>query len=148
MTKEQGFSLIELLIVTAVIGIVSAIAVPSLIKARQYAQSGSAIQSLRTIVTAESLYKQRTTTYATLAQLAPDGTLDPHLQVGQKSGYNFVLTVQVGIDPITGKAGGFSCTAEPLVDPANASWYFVDDTAVIRWNAGGAADETSPAIPR
>jgi prepilin-type N-terminal cleavage/methylation domain-containing protein len=141
MRREQGFSLIELLIVVVVIGVIAAIAIPALAKARRNAQAGSAIQSLRTITTAENLYERRYRVYATLTDLAPEGTIDTPLQNGSKSGYTFTITL-----PLDAKH--FSSNADPQADPATGLHFFVDDTAVIRFAEGGPADATSEPIPR
>jgi prepilin-type N-terminal cleavage/methylation domain-containing protein len=141
MRREQGFSLIELLIVVVIIGVIAAIAVPALEKARRTAQAGSAIQSLRTITTAENLYERRFRVYATLGDLAPEGTIDITLQNGSKSGYAFTVTLPAG-------AKHFTSNADPQADPATGLHFFVDDTAVIRYNLGAPADATSLPIPR
>ncbi|HET9531746.1 MAG TPA: prepilin-type N-terminal cleavage/methylation domain-containing protein [Blastocatellia bacterium] len=57
MRREGGFSVIELLIVVAILGVIAAIAIPGLRRARNNAQMGSAIQSLRMITTAQHLYE-------------------------------------------------------------------------------------------
>jgi prepilin-type N-terminal cleavage/methylation domain-containing protein len=145
MKKEQGFSLIELLIVVVIIGVIMAMGVPGLQKARQYAQSGSAIQSLRTLTTAENLYERRFKVYATLVDLAPEGTIDPGLANGNKSAYSFAITLTLDVN---GKATHFKANADPQFDLANAAYFFTDDTAVIRYNTGAPADATSTPIPR
>ena len=145
MKKEQGFSLVELLIVVVIIGVIMAIAVPGLQRARQYAHSGSAIQSLRTITTAENLYERRFKVYATLIDLAPEGTVDPGLASGDKSAYSFAITLTLDVN---GKATHFKANANPQFDPAKAVYFFTDDTAVIRFNEGAPADANSAPIPR
>lgn len=139
--QERGFSLIELLMVVVIIGVISALAVPGLRRARQNANSGSAIQTLRTITTAQYLYERKFQIYGTLAQLTPEGTLDSNITSGTKSGYIFTISV-------TNAGKGFDCTATPQDSPTLLTHFFVDETAVIRFNAGAPATATSPPIPR
>ena len=143
--KEQGFSLIELLMVVVIIGVIAALAIPGLQRARRYAQSGSAIQSLRTITTAENLYERRFRVYAALVDLAPEGTIDANLASGSRSGYNFSVTLTLDAN---GKATHFNSNADPQFDQDTADYFFVDDTAVIRHNAGAPADANSEPIPK
>jgi prepilin-type N-terminal cleavage/methylation domain-containing protein len=149
MRREQGFSLIELLIVVAIIGVIASIAIPSLQRARRYAQAGSAIQSLRTITTAENIYERRHKVYATLTDLAPEGTIDTNLAVGVKSGYNFTITlVPDATDIAKGKLITFKANANPQHDLSASSYFYVDETAVIRYEEGAVATSTSAPIPR
>ena len=143
MNDSRGFSIVELLIVVAIIGTIMAVAVPGLVRARQYAQSGSAIQTLRTVTTAENLYRIRYKKYGLLSDLAPEGTIDDHIAAGEKSGYLFELKIEV-VDGIE----HFNCTGAPRVEPATSSYFFVDDSAVIRYEVGAAATAVSPPIPR
>ena len=141
MKNERGFSMIELLIVVAIVTLIAAIAIPNLRKARQSANSASAVQSMRTITTAEQMYRQKFQTYATLAELAPEGTLDSSLGTGSKSAYLFNLVV-------TPTPLGFNCHATPTEDPLNLAYYYVDETGVIRYEIGSAASASSPPIPK
>lgn len=92
--QASGFSLIELLIVVAIIGIVASIAIPNLLASRRSANEGSAQSSLRTIQSCELTYQATTGRgdYATLAQLRGDFLTDMVLGAGAKSGYNFEAT--------------------------------------------------------
>ena len=141
MKTERGFSLIELLIVVVILGVVMAIAVPGLRRARQNAQMGSAIQSLRTLTTAQYLYERKNKVYGTLTQLVPEGTIDIALGTGSKSEYSFVMTLNA-------TATKFTITASPQADLVNMDYFFTDESSVIRFVRGAPADVTSPPIPR
>ena len=69
MKRQKGFSLIELLIVVAIILIIAAIAIPNLMRARMSANESAAAGSLRTINTAQLSYNAAYQTFGTLAQL-------------------------------------------------------------------------------
>lgn len=98
MRSQKGFSLIELLIVVAIIGIIAAIAIPNLLKSRQAANEASAIGSCRTIGTAQATYmstegrgRDFCLDLATLGGLT-QGYVDTVLASGIKSGYSFTCT--------------------------------------------------------
>jgi prepilin-type N-terminal cleavage/methylation domain-containing protein len=151
--KQKGFSLIELLIVVAIILIIAAIAIPNLLRARIAANEASAVSSLRTMNTACITYDTSYNVYPTaLTNLAPvaSGTtptstsadlLDAVLTTTpfQKSGYTFSFTAGGGTT--------YSINADPMtVNTTGVRQFYTDQTGVIHQNTGGAATASSSPL--
>lgn len=159
--KQKGFSLIELLIVVAIILIISAIAVPNLIRAKVAANQASAADSLRTLdSSATNYYNTYNDGYpGSLGVLGPPGSgsascaaagmIDTNLAAGSKSGYSFTWiagNTTVSSPPAGCTAGysdNFSVTAAPFGFPTGTTYYCVDGSGVIRESSAAITATTS-----
>jgi len=151
MRKDsRGFSLIELLIVVAIILIIAAIAIPNLLRSRIAANQASAVGSLRTINTSEITYASTFNTGFSpdLPSLGPGapgatptaalaGLLDSVLAGGSKSGYTFAYLA--GSADTTGRINTYTVTASPISTSTGTNFYFTDESGVIRQNTTGTA---------
>ena len=139
MKREQGFTLIELMIVVAIIAIIAAIAIPSLLNARKAGNEASAISSLRTLTTVNEQYRTRFQQYSTsLANLSAATYIDSVLGSGTKSGYTFTFAGGTN----TWTVSGVPTTAGTTGDRG----FFADQSGVIRFAASGAASSASAPI--
>jgi type IV pilus assembly protein PilA len=116
--RHKGFSLLELLIVVAIILIIATIAIPSLLRSRQSAQESSAVAQLRTINTAEVTYiASNSGSYGSIPLLITQGLLDARF-TSSISGYNFTADVSgndytANATAVSSNAGRFDFYTRP-----------------------------------
>ena len=150
MKKQKGFSLIELLIVVAIILIIAAIAIPNLLRSRMAANEASAVGSVRTLNTAQVTYSTTYGTgFTTLAQLgggagcvaapATACLIDPVLTAGTKSGYLVSTVPNTGAGTVVAPFVGYEVNATRISASTGTRAFCADQSGVIRYNTTGAA---------
>jgi prepilin-type N-terminal cleavage/methylation domain-containing protein len=155
---QFGFSLIELLIVVAVIGIIAAIAVPNLLSSRRAANEGSALAAMRVISSSEATYQSTAGagSYGDLAALSTHRLIDPVVAAATvgggtaKSGYLFSAqnVPGLGIPAFDAKAEPSTHTSVSIISGTGSRSFFVSEVGVIFYNTTGTAPTCTATTAR
>jgi prepilin-type N-terminal cleavage/methylation domain-containing protein len=138
MTKNSGFSLLELLIVVAIILVIATIALPSLLRSRQAANESAAISNLRTINSAEVSYVGLAQgNYGRIRDLVSAGLLDTRFASPALAGYSLVIQAS-GSD--------YTATATPISTNSGRFGYYSTPDAVLRYQRA-ASSTCNPCFP-
>lgn len=146
---QLGFSLIELLIVVAVIGIIAAIAVPNLLSSRRAANEGSALAAMRVISSSEATYQSTAGagSYGDLAALSTLRLIDPVIAAATIGGgtakNGFLFSAEnipgIGIPAFDAKSQPSTHTTVSIITGTGSRSFFVNEAGVIFYNTTGTA---------
>jgi len=160
MKKQKGFSLIELLIVVAIILIIAAIAIPNFLRSKMASNEASAVSSLRTINTAEVAYFSTYSNQGYSVDLASLGGIAP-CAVATTAAACLVDNVLAGASVAPGKtgyrfnyapgAGGgivttYTVSGLPVTPASGQRGFFTDQTGVLRYATTGVATVASSPL--
>jgi len=140
-SQSPGFSLIELLIVVAVIVVIASLSIPSLVQSKAAANEKTAITYMRSWTAAQELYHTRFGVYADADnQLYNEGLINFR---GTADGFGYSFSIDNGSNSLYTWWG----TSRPDAPGQTGSrWFYIDHTGVIRWSTSGTANSSSPPL--
>ena len=130
--RVGGFTLIELMIVIAIIAIIAAIAIPNLLEARKHGNEAAAVGALKTISTCQALYREgdkdnnNQFDYGNLTQLSTFDLVDDVLGSGSKQGYLFACASSTSTAEFL-----WWGTANPVIPGTTGDRYFCTNQAGV-----------------
>ena len=137
--SDQGFSLVELLIVLLIIGIIAQMAIPHLMRSKLVANEASAITTVRSVLNAETLYVTTVGSgrYGTMGNLVSGMLVDTVVGSATKNGYIFSISLGAA-------EASFVVDARPTgYSNSGIRSFFTDETAVIRYTTADSAATSS-----
>ena len=152
MNKEKGFTLIELMIVVAIIAVIAAIAIPSLMQSRMAANETKAVGALKAYGSAQAIYQRRKQVYANdFTLLNTDMALIDSSFAGAKKGLATEVPYSgyLFVDLLTGLNYNYEYAlgAEAAAyDKTGVMTYFTDQTGVM-WQKDTGAGFTGTTVP-
>lgn len=139
--RNRGFTLIELMIVVAIVAIIAAVAIPSLLASRIAGNEASAMSSMRTIASTQEQYRTRYGLYASgLTDLTNAGYVDDVLGSGVKSGYAY------GNSSSTSNTN-WSLDCQPTAPGVTGEkYFFINESGILRFSTSGPAGASDPPV--
>jgi prepilin-type N-terminal cleavage/methylation domain-containing protein len=139
MEARKGFSLLELLIVVAIILIIATIAIPSMLRSRQSANESVAISNLRNLNSAQATYSSANFgIYADFPTLIAEGLIDARYNTSNFSGYQYGMALTPDLRNYTATANAVSATTARYDFYTLPNFVISYSTAVTRAPAGRA----------
>lgn len=140
MRTRKGFTLVELMIVVAIVAVVSSIAIPNILSARKHGNETAAVGALKTIAVVQTIFREADkdrdgrADYGTLSELSSTQLIDSVLGSGTKQGYLF----QASYSTTTSEFLWFA-VANPAAPKTTGDRYFeTNQNAVIFYTTAGA----------